>query len=166
MGLRRITATVGTVPNYTALSGTTVTSQTDTTVLLSSGTDNLNDVFRDGALGVDSKFWIYVPAATPKIRKVTGLYQISLTAGTYVFSIQLDAAMTGASSSACNSVEAGIAYSIVNDGGADGTIDGVTIHDQEGVTYSPYEKYSNRPKVQPVLYVDGTSTSFLINEET
>ena len=165
MGIRRITATVGTVPGYVGISATTVTSQTDTTVLLSSGTANLFTIFREGALSVDSTFWIYVPDATPKIAKVTGIYQVSLTTGTYVFSLQLDRVMKSAAASTCNYVQAGMAFSIVNDGGADGTIDGVTIHDKEGVTYAPYEKYSNRPKVQPVVYVVGSGTDFLIQEE-
>lgn len=165
MAERRITGTVGTIPNFTPLSGTTVTSQTDTTVLISTGTDDLETLMYEGGIGLDSNYWIYCPAGTPKISKIIGLYQISLSSGTYTFHIQLDRAMTGLSASACNFVKAGIAYSYLNDGGASGTVNGVTILNGEGNTYSPYDKYSNRPKLQPVSYVDASGTDFLINEE-
>lgn len=165
MGERRITGTVGTIPNFTALSGTTVTSQTDTTVLISTGTDDLNSLLFEGGIGLDGVYWIYVPATSQKIAKITGLYKIIEVSGTYTFNIQLDRAMTGASASAANYVKAGIAYSYLNDGAASGSVNFVTIKTGEGNTYSPYDKYSNRPKIQPVSYVDGGSTDFLINEE-
>lgn len=167
MAERRITGTVGTIPNYTPLSGTTVTSQTDTTVLISTGTDDLEDIMFKGGIGLDSVYWIYCPAATPKIAKIIGLYKISET-GTptvYSFNIQLEEPMTGLSGDACNFVKAGIAYSYLNDGGASGTVNGVTIKNGEGATYAPYEKYSNRQKLHPVAYVDASATDFLIVEE-
>jgi hypothetical protein len=85
MAERRITNTVGTIPNYTALIGT-VTSQTDTTVLIYAGSDDIDTVIFKGGVGLDSSYWIYVPAGTPKIAKIIGLYKI----GTGNWSIQLD----------------------------------------------------------------------------
>lgn len=164
MAERRITNTVGTIPNYTALAGT-VTSQTDTKVLIYSGSDDIDTALFDGGVGLDSTYWIYVPAGTPKIAKIIGTYKI----GTGNWNIQLDRAMTGASGSACNFVKEGVAFSYINDGGADGSIgDGstqITIPNGGGGTYAPYEKYSNRQKLQPVKYVVATGTSFLIQEE-
>ena len=107
MAERRITGTVGTIPNFTSLSGTTVTSQTDTNVLVSTGTDQLNTLMYEGGIGLDSIYWIYCPAGTPKIAKIIGLYELSNVAGTYTYNIQLDRAMTGLAASACNFVKAG-----------------------------------------------------------
>lgn len=167
---RRITATVGTIPNYTAIAGTTVTSQTNATVLISTGTDDLETIFRPGSIGLNNtNFWVYVPDGSPKIAPVTGLYKISEVSGTYTFRIQLGVAMTGASASTANYVKTCVAFSYVNDGAASGSIgDGttqVTVKEGEGETYSPYETYSNRPQMQPVKYVDASSTDFFIQEE-
>ena len=164
MSERRITSTVGTIPNFTALSGT-VTSNTDTAVLRYLGSNDIATIMPDGVLGSNSTMWVYVPAGSPKIAKVLGKYKNA----TNDWSLFLDVGMTGASASPANYVEAPIAFSFLNDGGANGSIgDGatqVTIEDGEGGTYSPYEKYSNRAKFQPVRYVDASSTSFLIQEE-
>ena len=167
---RRITGTVGTIPNYTAIAATTVTSQTDATVLISTGTDDLEEIFRPGSIGLNNtNYWVYVPDGSPKIAPVTGLYKIGETAGTFTFRIQLGVAMTGASTSDVNYIKTCVAFSYVNDGGSTGTIgDGTTqvvVKDGEGETYSPYEKYSNRPQMQPVKYVDASSTNFFIQEE-
>jgi hypothetical protein len=178
MAERRITSGVGTVPNYTAVASTTVTSQTDTTVLLSSGTTNLADIFFDGGVGLDGVYYAYVPGVSgtgAKIAKIIGIYQISLTAGTYVFSIQLDSAMPDASADALYYIKAGVAWKITNDGGSgtaaagsigDGSTAGQVLVKANGVVeYKPYEKYSNRQKLQPVKYIDASSTSFFIEEE-
>lgn len=171
MAERRITSGVGTVPNFTAVASTTVTTQTDTTVLLSSGTTNLEDVFFSGGIGLDGVYYVYVPGVSSgaMIAKIIGLYQISETAGTYVFSIQLDSAIGTASADDLNYIKAGVAWSVKNDGAAAGTIgDGgtqVSVAVNGVVEYKAYEKYGNRPKLQPVKYIDAGSTSFFIQEE-
>lgn len=163
--VRRITNGVGTIPDNTLLAGTTVTSQTDQTVLISTGTDNLEDIIFRGGIAAGGVYWIYCPAATPKVAQLTGLYQISEVSGTYTFNIQLDRAMTGASGSAVSYVKGGITYSYLNDGGANGTVDGVIVKPGDSNNYLPYEKYSNRQQLHPVSYVDASSTDFFINEE-
>jgi len=161
MGIRRITSTVGTVPNYTALVGT-VTSNTDTTVLSYAGSNDIADIFQGGKLGENSTMWIYVPAGTPKISKVVGVYKNA----TNDWSIFLETGMTGASASACAYINAAITYSFTNDGGASITVDGVTLEDGEGDAKIPYAQYSNRPKFHKPVYVDASGSSVLISEET
>lgn len=160
MGERRITATVGTIPNFTALAGT-VTSNTDATVLSYAGSDDIATIMPDGMLGSNSTMWIYVPAGTPKIAKVVGKYKIA----TNTWSIFLDRSLTGASSSAANYVKAPVTYSYYNDGAGNVLVDGVIIEPGEGNNYDPYEKYSNRSKFHDPAYVDATAGDLLISEE-
>lgn len=182
MGERRITSGVGTVPNFTAVSGNTrVTTQTDATVLITSGTTNLEDIFFSGGIGLDGVYYVYVPGVTAggvMIAKIIGLYQISKDSpnpGDYVFSIQLDSPLGAASADPLFYIKAGVAWKITNDGGSgaaaagsigDGSTAGQVLVKANGVVeYSPYEKYSNRQKLQPVRYIDAGSTSFFIQEE-
>lgn len=160
MGERRITGTVGTIPNYTALAGT-VTSNTDTTVLSYSGSDDIATIMPDGMLGSNSTMWIYVPAGTPKIAKVLGKFKNADND----WSIFLDTGISGASASACSYVPAAITYSYYNDGAGNVTIDGVIIKPGESNNLAPYETYSNRAKFQDPCYVDATAGDLLINEE-
>lgn len=160
MGIRRITDTVGTIPNYTALVGT-VTSNTDATVLTYEGSNDIANVYTEGKLGENSTMCIYVPDATPKIGKVIGIYKN----GDQDWSIFLESSMTGASSDTCAWVPASITYGYTNDGGASITVDGVEIMDGEYNNFPAYDKYSNRSKFHNPVYVDATGGNVLITEE-
>ncbi len=159
---RRITNTVGTIPNFTALAGTVTRSTANSTILIYDGSNDIATIMPQGSIGLNnSTFWLYVIGVSPFVARVIGIYKND----DENYSISLDRAMGAVTGGACAYVRAGVQYSYLNDGGADGTVNGVTIKNGEGNNYSPYEKYSNRPLLQPVSYVVATSTDFLINEE-
>ena len=160
MATRNLSST-GTIPDNTALAGT-VTSNTDTTVLTYVGSNDIADIMTEGKLGENSTVYIYVSAATPKVSKVIGLYKNSNNN----YSIFLETGMAGASASACAYVPAAISYSYTNTGSTTVTVDGVSIIGGVGDAKQPYQKYSNRPKFHPAVYVNATGGTLFISEET
>lgn len=147
----------------TALAGT-ITSNTDTKVLTYSGSNDIGTLFNQGFLanGTQSPYYIECSiGGTAHLNRVVGIYQLANNS----WSIQLATALTGASSTACNYVFANlIGYSIKNDGGASGTIDGVTIKDGTGITIPPLAPAGSRYIFQDALLVVAASTDFLIVE--
>lgn len=159
--IRRITA-IDTVPTKgSALNGSVTLSTSDAKALLYSGTSNMNLLFADQEMYGDSNRWIYIPDATPKLAKVTGLAQT----GVATFTLYIDRDMTGASSSTCYAITGDLlSWSITNDGGADGVVNGVSILDGETISSMQLAPAGSRVNFQDVILVDGSGTDFLIQE--
>jgi len=121
----------------------------------------MNLLFADQEMYGDSNRWIYIPDATPKLAKVTGLAQT----GVATFTLYIDRDMTGASSSTCYAITGDLlSWSITNDGGADGTVNGVSILDGETISSMQLAPAGSRVNFQDVILVDGSGTDFLIQE--
>lgn len=159
--IRRI-IDIDTVPTKgSALNGSVILSTSDAKALLYSGTSNMNLLFADQEMYGDSNRWIYIPDATPKLAKVTGLAQT----GVATFTLYIDRDMTGASSSTCYAITGDLlSWSITNDGGADGTVNGVSILDGETISSMQLAPAGSRVNFQDVILVDGSGTDFLIQE--
>jgi len=159
--IRRI-IDIDTVPTKgSALNGSVTLSTSDAKALLYSGTSNMNLLFADQEMYGDSNRWIYIPDATPKLAKVTGLAQT----GVATFTLYIDRDMTGASSSTCYAITGDLlSWSITNDGGADGTVNGVSILDGETISSMQLAPAGSRVNFQDVILVDGSGTDFLIQE--
>ncbi len=159
---RRITGTVGTIPENHALAGTVTTSSVDSKVLIYSGSDDIEPIITKARVSfTESTFWLYVAGKTPFVSRIIGIYKNA----DMNYTINLETAIAGCSSKACAYVRAGVAYSYTVDGGAPATINGVSVLDGESNNYKPFEVYSDRPKLQPVSYVDATGTDVFISEE-
>lgn len=154
---RRITGLVGTMPNFTALVGT-VTSNTDTKVLSYTGSHDVVDIFTPGRIGKNGTMYIYVVGKTPFVSRVVGLFKLSTVTSETNYQIFLETGIAAASATACAYVKAGVAYSYVNDGSANATVNGVVVKPGDVGNYAPYQTYSNRPQLQPVSYVDATTS--------
>jgi len=158
---RRITATIDTIPASTALSGTVTTSTVDSTVLFYTGPVDLEFTYR--APIAAKSLYVWVTAGTPQISRVAGVSQISLTSGTYVFNIQLVTGISGASASAIRLVNANLlGLSVLNDGGADGTVNGVTLKDGEDLTLPQLSPAGSRVTFQSPVLADASATDFLV----
>lgn len=159
--IRRI-IDIDTVPTKgSALNGSVTLSTSDAKALLYSGTSNMNLLFADQEMYGDSNRWIYIPDATPKLAKVTGLAQT----GVATFTLYIDRDMTGASSSTCYAITGDLlSWSITNDGGADGAVNGVSILDGESISSMQLAPAGSRVNFQDVILVDGSGTDFLIQE--
>lgn len=154
MNIRRSTTT-GTVPAGTAQTGTVTTNTVDDTVLDYSGTQqDLANIFTLTETGLQGTAWIYVPSATPPLARVK-----TVTAQ----AILLDRSMTGASGAAFQKVSGTlINYSILNDGGATGTVNGVNLLNGESLIQTV--QYPVEADCLEVVYIDASGTSFLITE--
>ena len=157
---RTISATTGTIPNNTALTGTVTTNAVDSKVLDYVGTDDFDALMPEGRLSTTSKIWIYIPSSTEKIARVMGRTQT----GTNTWALTLESAITGASADACSFVVEGIGFSFTVTSGTV-QVGGVSFASGVGDTYSPYQRYGARPLTKPVLYVDATSGVLLVHEE-
>lgn len=179
---RRITAATNTIPAYTALNGTVTTSASDTTVLLYSGTSNWDTIFHLPAAPATlspnpfstsansrshqdrvSDIWIYVPSATVKLARVIGFTYLT----TNSWALQLDRDISGAAGAACNYVVANLlSYFWLNDGVADGSVNGVTVQVGEYDNAPQLAPAGSRVTFQDPLVIVATSTDFLIRENT
>ena len=159
--IRRITA-IDTVPTKgSALNGSVTLSTSDAKALLYSGTANMNLLFADQEMYGDSNRWIYIPDATPKLAKVTGLAQTGAT----TFTLYLDRDMTGASSSTCYAITGDLlSWSITNDGGGDGYVGDTKFLDGEAISSMQLSPAGSRVNFQDVILITATGTDFLIQE--
>lgn len=171
----RRSTTTGTIPNNTALSGGTVT--TDATIayrIVYTGTDNLTDAFlRNGdglitganptylnpsLMGVSGNMWLYVATATIKLAKILSVTKIDATH----VSILIDRNMSGLSGANAAFLLGNLKeYSVANDGGSDGIFDYTAI--VSGTTIHP-PVFSKINEYQDAKMFDATGTSFLITE--
>ena len=160
--IRRITNEIDTVPaKGTALNGSVTVSTSDAKALLYSGTANMNLLFADQEMYGNSNRWIYIPDATPKLAKVTGLAQT----GTTTFTLYLDRDVTGVSADTCYAITGDLlSWSVTNDGGADGELNGETILDGETLSSMQLAPAGSRVNFQDVILIDATGTDFLIQE--
>ncbi len=159
---RRLDNEVGTIPDNHTLIGTVTTSAVDDKVLIYSGSNDIEPIITKARVSfTESTFWLYVAGKTPFVSRIIGIYKNA----DQNYTINLETAIAGCSASPCSYVRAGVAYSYTVDGGADATINGVTVMDGESNNYAPFQIYSNRPKLQPVSYVVATGTSVFISEE-
>lgn len=156
---RTIAAATSTIPAPTSLAGT-VTTDTVTTVLIYSGSEDILDYVNEGNNGQQGFCYIYVPSGTPKLSKILGCYLNE--DGT--ISITVQTAIPGLSGAACDLVIANLSgYSWLNNGGADGTVDGITVSDGEYNNINP-TKENSMGQCQLPVYVVATSTSFYVTE--
>jgi hypothetical protein len=166
---RRITEDVGTIPNNTVLAGTVTTDTVDTKVLIYSGSNDIAGIISIGAVSVtDSTFWLYVPSNTPYISRITGIHTNTDIDGNPVsYSLTLESAIPSCSAETCYYVQAGVQFSYLNDGDVDVNVNGVSVKPGDSNNYAPFEIYGNRPKLQPVCYVDASASgaTIFISEE-
>lgn len=160
--LRRITDAINTIPAMdSALNGSVTVSTSDATALLYSGTSDMNTLYPPQEMYGNSNRWIYIPDATPKLAKVTGLAQT----GDTTFTLYIDRSMTGANDSTAYPIKGDLlGYSYTNDGGATGTADGVNILDGETVSSIELAPAGSRVNFQDVVLINATGTDFLIQE--
>ncbi len=162
MALRRITGAINTIPALgTVLNGTVTQSSADARALLYSGTSDMDDLYPPQQMYGDGNRWIYIPDSTPSLARVTGLAQTSST----TFTLCVDRDLTGASGSTAYPITGDLlGYSYTNDGGADGTVDGVSILDGETISKTQLAPAGSRVTFQDVVLVDAGGTDFLIDE--
>jgi len=154
MTIRRSTG-AGTVPAGVTQAGDVTTNAVKDTVLDYSGTEaQLKAIFTDTETGLQGTAWIYVPSATPPLARVVAVEQTHLL---------LDRSMTGASSAAFDKVSGTlINYSILNDGGATGTVNGVNLLNGESLIQTV--QYPVEADCLEAVYIDASGTDFLITE--
>lgn len=162
----RTSATTGTIPDYTALSGGTVTTDANkTSTLIYTGTDVLTTTaFPLTHCGAEGLAWVYVASATPKLARVLGVVEVDLTnPAALVYALILDRAMPSVSGATANYIRGDLkSYSISNQGGADGVYDGNTISD--GTNIAQAIQWPFVPNVLEAKTFDASGTSFLILE--
>ena len=159
---RRITGTVGTIPDFTTLAGVVTTSPTDNTRLLYTGSNDIGALVTAAGVSItDGIWWLYVPGLTPFISRIIGIYQV----GNNSWALTLKTGIAGAADSPCNVVKGNLTgYSYQNDGSASGTVNLVTVKENEGDKQVQLAPEGNRAIVLPVVYVDATGTDFFIVE--
>jgi hypothetical protein len=156
---RRITNTTGTIPDSIALAGT-VTTDTVTTVLIYTGSDDILALVNDGNSNYPGFTYIVVPSATPKIVRILGVY---LNDNDTV-SITVETAMAGLSDAPCDFVYGDLTgLSYLNDGGTDITVDGISIPDGQGISLPPFQ-FTSMGELRKPLYVVATGSDVLITE--
>jgi len=175
---RTISNTVGTIPQAQSVAGSTATTDTTSSLVLQvTGTANLSAFtwstatgipfptgLTDGTCSPDGYYYIYVPDATPKIAKIVGITLVSHVGSNYTYAIQLDTAMTGASSSAFSLIIGNdFSYSYDNVGGASATIDGASVATGQSNAFVAKGQPSTNNLYRPV-YVDARSTTVAIQE--
>lgn len=165
-----------TIPEPAALVGTVTTSAADTKKLIYSGSDDIASIITPDSIGLTSStFWLYVPGKTPFVSRIIGVHpnyndfdstdpDAFATATVKDYTLTLETAIPSCSASPCSYVRAGVAYSYSVDSGTP-TINGVVVATGNGNSYNPFETYSNRPKLQPVSYVDATTADVFVSEE-
>lgn len=159
--MRTISATTGTIPNNTALTGVVTTNAVDDKVLDYVGSDDLKLLMPEGRLSTTSKIWIYVPASTEKIARVVGKVEGDTATK---WSLSLATPITGATSSPCYYIVEGVGFSFIVKSGSV-SVGGVSFGVGEGDTFSPYQRYGARPLTKEAYYVDATSGVLLVHEE-
>jgi hypothetical protein len=153
----RVVTGLSTIPAYQTKTGTFTTDTDIDTVLNFSGTtETPEDIF--GANYQYKKNLYVFSIANEEVRLVTGVYPIS--AGS--FNVQLESAFTAdLAAEVAYIVEADlIAYSLVNQGSADGMYGGVAV----SATVAINEDYSPQTPQKAAKVVDGTGTELLIIE--
>jgi len=160
---RRITATTGTIPAATTITGSITVSADDASIAIYTGNVNLSNYITQGNSGYQGYCYITCAATSSKVAKVTGATQLTAT----TWAIMTDGVMTGASASAFGIITKPLyGYSYLNDGGASITVDGVTVQNNEGNTYGPpqYADGYNFGETKKPLYVVATSSDVLVTE--
>lgn len=162
--IRRITSTVGTIPAGTAMSGTVTTNTGNNKILNYTGTPTeITSLVNDGNNNWGGYTFLYAPSGTPKIRRLLGYSPLTGTTG----SIFLDDTMTGLSGSSFQIIIGDLrSYSLTNDGGADGSVDGVTVVDGESIAVNPTPNADGIGALKTPVYVVATGTNFLISEQS
>ncbi len=162
---RNISSTVGTIPQGTSMSGKVTTNASDSTKLDYTAGNNteLAALINDGNDNWGGYTYLYAPDGTPKIRRLLGFAQLTSTTAT----ITLDAAMTGLSSDSFQIINTPLyGYSYLNNGGSNGSVDGVVVKDGEGVSIPPSDVDSGIGELKTPVYVDASATNFSIIETT
>lgn len=157
-----------TIPAYTAYSGSELTTNTDSTVVLdyTAGALTAYDVFGADLQGaLKDNVWVYSPSSNTdgEVRKVKGVN--SNEAGT-TWSIIVESAFT----TALVDVELKLVtanlqdYSVGNQGGAAGIYDNISL--ASGATVARSENSNRRAatRYRDAKIVEATGTSFLITE--
>jgi hypothetical protein len=159
--MRRITA-IDTVPTSVAITGTATTSTSDTKTIIVTSSENLLDIFGSEDMFKGSKLWVYsADASDNKLVRVIGCASISSTE----YNLTLESPMSGLSSSAIKYVDADLlGYSIINDGGANCTVDGVVVKNGTDYTMPQLAPAGSRITFQLPILVDATGTSVLVSE--
>ncbi len=171
---RNINDEVSTIPAGVDITGTLTTDTNEDTVLQYSGTTNLQDFLDNnnnpvglngGNTGLNGGYtYLYLAGKSPYIFKISGINYISESGSTFNYAITVDKAASGVSVSSFQIIFGNLTgYSYSNDGGADGTIDGVTIPDGVANNFLPYE-YTPVGKLKTPVVCDATGTNFLVVE--
>lgn len=162
----RSSTTAGTIPTFTAISGGTVTSDTNNShSLIYTGTDVLTETaFPITGCGAEGSAWVYVASATPKIARVLAVTGVDLSnPAALVYSIRLDRNMPSVSGATANYIVGDLKkYSVTNVGNASGVFDGVAF--AEGVTIEQAIQYPLNVDWLEAKTFDATGTTFLITE--
>lgn len=158
---RTVTNAASTIPAPVSVStGTVTTNSTKDTVLTYTGAIDLVALFNPVQFGLEGSLWVYVPATTVKLARVLDVELI----GTNTYSIFLDRAITGASSTALSYVIGDLkAYSFVNSGGASGVFDYNTV--PANFAFSEKIQYPLTVDFLDVKMIDATGTAFIITED-
>ena len=152
-----------TVPRSTVLNGTVTTNTNRSDVLDYSGTSDLDSIFSQAKTGLAGCMYIFIPANDLLIQV---LYVTKDPATPNTYTIFLASAAAGVSGATAYSVEANlISYSYINDGGGNGTVNGVTVEDGTGFESQPSGRsISGDTLWKKPVYINGTGTSFLVYE--
>ncbi len=175
--IRRITATINTIPAYTALTGNVTSNSTDTKVLNYSGTDDWLAIFNrpevppaitPNPFATDiqmiqdpqSKIWLYVPSGQHLVHIIG-----AVNTATNTWALQLATALPGLISAPCNYVKADLlGYYFLNDGGATGTANGVSVLDGEWLDDAQLAPKGERVTFLAPVLIDASGTDFLVTE--
>lgn len=172
----RITNTHGTIPAFTALTGTVTSNATDTKVLNYSGTDDWYKIFNRPAIQVSttptpnpfssttneiqephSNIWIYIPSGQYLVR-VIGASTIAAN----TWALQLNTAVPSLIGGAINLVTNNIlGWSLLNDGSASATVNGVSLPKTEGLSDLQLAPQWERAGFKAPVLVDATGTDVL-----
>ena len=165
--IKNINATTGTIPTGTAMSGVVTTNADNSSKLdyTAGNATELAALINDGNDNWGGFTYLFAQDGTPKIRRLLGFAQLTATTAT----ITLDGSMTGLATDAFKVIAKPLyGYSFLNNGGADGTVDGVTVKNGTGISIPPANTFNGEGigGLKKPVYVDASATNFFIEETT
>jgi len=149
-----------TIPAGASQSGTFTTTAGHTDRLTYSGTAAaLNTILSQGRENSEREkinLWIHIPTSDLLLRIVSWGGQI----------VKVDGTATGVSAEAWELVEANLAgWSVLNQGGADGYVNGQALEATNSITDSDAPQATYRRNPMDAVLINGTGTSLLITEK-